>query len=420
MKELRCFFLSFAIGLIMFPLLSGQEPCTAMEQKALQEKRDPLYAWREQQIETFTEEWIAAGQEAARAREIVTIPVVVHIIWNEEAENLSDEQIASQIEALNADFRLLNSDIARLPLSFSGLAADCEIEFCLASLDPQGFPTSGITRTQTNDKCIGQEVTIDNRQAIHYTKLGGSDAWDPTQYLNIWVGNLCGVLGRGSFPAQAGGPEDGVVVDPANFGTLGILPPYHLGRTLTHEVGHYFNLRHIWGDSTDECDDDGVEDTPLQKSFYLGCPPHPQVSCGSEDLLMNYMNYTDDACMYLFTKGQKERMLAALYGPRSSLLNSKGCALDPPGELPIGLKEENVLLVPNPTTGPFVVQVMIQDNALASIEIINSQGQVVRALERYIRESRPIDLSHFPDGIYFVRITIEQQQVVKKLLLTKE
>jgi hypothetical protein len=400
--------------------LAAQEPCTAQQYEATLLERSDYYRGRQEKIEAFTEEWMNRAGESATIREIITIPVVVHILWYEETENLSDEQVASQIEALNADFRLLNADISRLPLSFAGLAADCGIEFCLASLDPDGFPSSGITRTRIEEDCIGQAVAFDGRRSLYYTELGGRDAWNPEEYLNIWVGNLCGPLGRSSFPIEAGEAEDGVVVDPANFGTLGIPPPYHLGRTLTHEVGHYFNLRHIWGDSSDECDDDSVADTPLQRNFYLGCPTHPQITCESEDLFMNFMNYTDDACMYMFTHGQKERMLAALNGPRLSLLSSKGCALNKREENPLGLKSENVKIIPNPTTDRFVIRALIRENLPADIEIFNITGQLLMKGKQYIRESRPIELSHLPNGVYFVKITVGRQSVVKKVMFVRE
>lgn len=250
--------------------------------------------------------------------EIVRIPVVVHVVARTDAENISDDQVISQIEVLNKDYRATNADLAAVPDVFSSLVGDAKIEFVLATVDPDGDPTSGITRTSTTQSTFG----IDN--AIKFADRGGADAWPADRYLNMWVGLLRGgLLGYAQFP---GGPADtdGVVITHTAFGTTGTATePFNLGRTATHEVGHYLNLFHIWGDDGSGCGGtDEVSDTPNQGSENTGKPTFPKVSCNNGpagDLFMDYMDYVDDDTMVMFTAGQVSRMRTCLETARSSL-----------------------------------------------------------------------------------------------------
>ena len=256
----------------------------------------------------------------ARGTSVFCIPVVVHVVYRNASQNLSQAQIDSQIAVLNEDFRRTNPDAASTLATFQPVAADSEIEFVLATVDPTGAPTTGVTRTSTNVNAFS--VANDN---VMFTALGGRDAWPTHQYLNIWVAPLqSGLLGYAQFP---GGPAntDGVVITSTAFGRLGsAVSPSDLGRTATHEVGHWLNLRHIWGDGP--CGtDDSVADTPSSDAPNYGCTL-THVSCGSLDMVQNYMDYSDDACMNLFTAGQKQRMRAEFLpgGRRESLLTSPG------------------------------------------------------------------------------------------------
>ncbi|TAE48212.1 MAG: T9SS C-terminal target domain-containing protein [Bacteroidetes bacterium] len=294
-----------------------------MEHLELQKALDPGVESRMRQIEQFTEAF-AARQGQSNSRVVVTIPVVVHVVYNTAAENISDAQILSQITVLNADFRRLNSDANNT----WSQAADAEIEFCLASVDPNGNATTGITRTSSTRTSFS--YTSDN---VKFNSTGGKDAWPRDSYLNLWVCDLgSGLLGYAQFPGGAAN-TDGVVCDYAYFGTVGVATaPFNLGRTATHEVGHWLNLYHIWGDDGTSCTagSDQVADTPNQADENYGCPSGSIVSCSNGpagDMYQNYMDYTDDACMNLFTAGQKTRMQAVLApgGARASLLNSAGC-----------------------------------------------------------------------------------------------
>jgi hypothetical protein len=321
MKKIFTF---FAFGLLAAQFSFAQRVCGTNEAQQLIEQMDPSIIQNRQAIESFTNEFVTHYTEGERA--LVTIPVVVHVVWNTTAENISDAQIQSQINVLNADFRKLNSDAGNVPSAFSGLAADANIEFCLATVNPSGNPTNGINRVQTTATSFGTNNTVKS------SSTGGTNAWDRNKYLNIWVCDISGgILGYAQFPGGSAS-TDGVVIDYQYFGTIGTATaPFNKGRTGTHEVGHWLNLYHIWGDDGTGCTgSDLVSDTPNQADENYGCPSFPQVSCSngpSGDMFMNYMDYTDDACMYMFSNGQSTRMQAlfASGGARAALLTSNGC-----------------------------------------------------------------------------------------------
>lgn len=271
------------------------------------------------EIENFTQHWVTNNNKGSSGA-VITIPVVVHVLWNNPAENISHPQIQSQIDVLNQDFRKLNADTTSIPPAFQSLAADTEIEFVLAKQDVNGLPTTGINRVQTSINEVG------HFNSNHLLQV--SPSWDTASYLNIYVCEITDaayILGYATPPGQAFNGLDGVVVDYRYFGnTSNTVAPYNLGRTLTHEVGHYLNLLHIWGNSISCSTDDLVGDTPSQSGPNFGCNTHPLPSCNSNDMFMNFMDYGDDACIVMFSQGQKMRMLATLNGPRSGLLTSQG------------------------------------------------------------------------------------------------
>jgi hypothetical protein len=287
---------------------------------------DPNYARRLARIE----------EQAFRAREglmvlrpgCTRIPVVVHVVWKTPAQNISQAQIDSQIEVLNRDFRKRNPDSSSVPSVFAGVAADARLEFALATQDPQGNAHGGVIRVQTTRDNFGGD------DAVKHAASGGSDAWPRDEYLNVWVCQLSGgLLGYAQFP---GGPADtdGVVITHTGFGTTGTAAaPFNLGRTTTHEIGHWLNLRHIWGDDGSGCSgSDFVDDTPNQGGSNGGKPTFPTISCSNGpngDMFMNYMDYVDDDTMVMFTEGQVTRMHACLDGPRSAIGESIPCSTMP-------------------------------------------------------------------------------------------
>jgi hypothetical protein len=273
-------------------------------------RTDPNYRNNRRAIELKTRAMIRTLRFGAREKTI-TIPVVVHVLYNTDEQNITDEQINSQIDVLNKDYRAQNDDIGKVPDVFKSFIADTNIEFKLAD----------ITRTHT-DRTIFDPY--DETEPMKFTSKGGQDAWSRDKYLNLWVCLLDGgVLGYAQFP---GGPAetDGVVITYTAFGTTGTAAePFNKGRTATHEIGHWLNLRHIWGDSP--CGNDFVDDTPTQKEHNFECPTFPHITCNNGpngDMFMNYMDYTNDACMQMFSQGQSMRIEAALLGPRASLLEA--------------------------------------------------------------------------------------------------
>ena len=243
---------------------------------------------------------------------IIKIPVHVNVLYSNSSQNVSDNQIQAQIDVLNTDFRNNNSNISMLPSgsTFVNDVTDTEIEFLFNA-------SSDITRKSTS---ISAWSTNDDMKK---SSRGGIDPTSPNTTLNIWICNISGgILGYAQFP---GGPAstDGIVVAPQYFGTTGyVSAPFDGGRTATHEVGHYLNLRHIWGDG--RCNrDDFVSDTPTSDRPNYGCPGYPTAHCRSTDMTMNYMDYTNDDCMNMYSEGQKTRMRAIFQvgGPRETMAN---------------------------------------------------------------------------------------------------
>ncbi len=282
-------------------------------------ERSPEYRARLATLESATRSRLTRSE---RVPQTVTIPVVVHVVHRTEAENISKAQIDSQIVALNKDFRATNSDKGNTPAAWRGLVADAGIEFVLASKDPNGQPTDGVTRTRTTKTAFGTD------DGVKSAATGGANPWAPDQYLNIWVCTLAGgLLGYAQFPGGPA-PTDGVVIRNTAFGTNGTAqPPFNLGRTTTHEIGHWLNLRHIWGDTEDCSGSDNVDDTPNAAGPNYQKPTFPHVSCTNGpngDMFMNYMDYVDDDSMVMFTSGQAARMHAALATSRTGFLNGGG------------------------------------------------------------------------------------------------
>jgi hypothetical protein len=272
------------------------------------------------------------GQIARRSSSIMPafprlIPVVVHVLYQDEADNISDAQVHSQIDVLNEDFSGKNHDLGNVPEAFKQSIGVPGLEFHLATVDPAGAPTNGITRGHTSVSSFGVDDTMKSEAS------GGKSPWDTKRYLNIWVCRLNGgLLGYAQFPG--GDPAtDGVVINTTCFGRGGSAQdPFHHGRTATHEIGHYLNLSHIWGDArVPTCSDsDHVDDTPNQWGPNTGKVAFPSPSCQNHphgDMFMNFMDYVDDDTMVMFSKEQVLRMHAALEFSRSQLGTSMGNAV---------------------------------------------------------------------------------------------
>ncbi len=340
-----------------------QQRCGTVEYMQMQRKLGKI-----RQTDEQFEQWLATqGRNFLRQQQTrlqsgsYRIPVVVHVIHNGEplgtGTNISDAQILSQIDVINKDFNRLNADAVNTPPEFAAVAGSMDVEFVLALRDPFGLPTTGIVRVNggRSSWLVSQENDF---KALSY--------WPSEDYLNIWVLNLSGgFIGYAQFPvSELPGLEDyqngiaatdGVVIDYKAFGSIDygsfdLDPTYNKGRTLTHELGHFFGLRHIWGDQL--CGTDYVDDTPQQRTETIGCPAHPSATtCTTtvNKMFQNYLDYTDDACMNLFTQGQVLRMQLILDNPavprRNSLLNS-------PGLLPPNCSEPDVAIIDKIIPGP--------------------------------------------------------------------
>lgn len=348
---------------------------------------------------------------------VVTIPVVFHILYKNTTQNVSDAQIMSQLAVLNNDYRKLNADFSSVvPAAFQPLAADMEVVFCLATKTPTGNATTGISR-----KSVASSFKFDTK---YYTATGDL-AWDPTKYLNVWVGEFTdqSLLGWAYFPSEAGLADDGLAIEYKCFGTTGTaVSPYDHGRTSTHEIGHYFGLDHPWGQDSSLCgsttNDDGCTDTPATNNPYYGCPTFPDntnacTTSKNGSMYSNYMDYVDDICMAMFSLDQKTILQNTLSGPRLSLLTSNGCGS-------LGLSDieavDAITTYPNPASNYFMItspQALID-----TVEIYNSNGQFIKA-QKLTQINNIIDVENLPSGTYYLRIYNENKVVKSDKFIKK-
>lgn len=359
------------------------------------------------------------------ANAVVTIPVVVHVLYKNGTQNISDAQIASQLAVLNADFRKLNADFNTVvPAAFKPVGADLELAFCLATKKADGSSTSGIER-----KSVSNSFVFGNS----YYKSSGLAAWDPTKYLNIWVGKFDGAdeygepwegtLGFAYLPDAAGLPYDGLCIGYDVFGTTGTATaPFNKGRTGTHEIGHYFGLNHIWGDEEDSCGtaagNDGCADTPATKEPYYGSPTFPTnlyacATTANGSMFMNYMDYVNDNKMAMFTNNQKTITQNTMAGPRASLLNSNACALLAVDDVE---KSNAINVFPNPAVNYIsIASPLININ---EVEIFATDGKLVKKA-KVKNETDKIDVKQLPLGTYYVR-TYNESGFVKSMKFIKK
>lgn len=319
-------FLSIAIYSFSY---SQSHYCATNENLKDQLRSNPSLITHLQEVERQLQEQMHEGSRAS----VLTIPVIFHVIYNGDAygtgENITDEQILSQLDALNRDFNNWNADTIGIPAPFKPLLGNMQVEFCLARFDESGNITSGIER-------INLPSASYDRTAFE-TNVKPSTVWNANQYFNIWTGrftgDLNGVLGYAQFPGM-NPSTDGVVLRYDCVGTEGTINAGNeLGRVATHEVGHWMGLYHIWGDDGGEPNEcagsDSVGDTPNQRIEYYGRPVHPQVSCSAQNMFMNYMDYVDDSAKFMFSAGQVARARASLLSQRGQLLAaSSNCNLD--------------------------------------------------------------------------------------------
>lgn len=397
----------FSAFLLSFVIVHAQRTCaTSIKMNELFEK-DAKFKQHHQEVMNYIRnpESVNSLFKMRTAATVVTIPVVFHILYKNDTENVSDEQIMSQLTVLNSDYRKLNADFSSVvPSAFQSFGADMQIQFCIATKTPSGESSTGIVRKAVSSSFVFEDS---------YYTADGDDAWDTTKYLNIWVGSFLNtsLLGFAYFPSSAGQSDDGLCISFEAFGTTGTATaPFDKGRTATHEIGHYFGLDHPWGDDNSRCNtsanSDGISDTPATNGPYKGCPSFPAnaKACNATangSMFMNYMDYVDDGCMAFFTNGQKAVVQNTLSSSRLSLLSSSGCDA-------LGLDEQSAIdaiaLYPNPASQYFNITSV--QTKIDEVDIFDNNGRLVKN-QKLTQMNNIITIEDLASGTYFVRIYTE-------------
>lgn len=397
--------------------------CSTADAHAYLMASDSAYRVQQIQMEQYVEKWISDNPNY-EMKTTVTIPVVVHIIYKTTAENVSDVRVHEQIAETNADWAGTNSH--SMGSFATTLKANTGIQFCLATIDPNGNPTNGITRTQTTKSSFS--ITGYPQNCTGYpercTSSGGCDAWDVNKYLNIWVCNagssLCGIS---EFPTNPLNNYYGTTIHYQFFGHTGASAPYNLGGTYTHEAGHCFNLYHIWGDDGGGCSgSDNCNDTPNQASENYGALSGMHTdACTTTSpgiMYMNFMDYSDDISYANFTPNQVARIQAmiAANGACHALSLSTRCS-------GAGITEteaiSDITIYPNPTQGMINISFRLTNADNVEITVSNLLGDVVSKVtrENVTSVNLSLDLTDQSSGIYYVQIKSGSQTLTKKISL---
>ena len=418
--------LLLSIALIL-PLLFGhtsfaqttRQRCSTVEYREQMLKTHPEIATIREKIEQEMQQWLLNNNKNPQPQAIVYVPVVVHVVYNTTAEDVPDQYINDQIYQLNLDYSKANFDwSSATPAVFQSVSANCEIQFCLAIKDPTGATTTGIIHKQTT---VTQFTSNDD---VKFSANGGDDGWPSTQYLNLWVCNLqAPLLGYGTPP---GGPSnvDGVVLHYTTLPGPPNDPNYNLGRTGTHEVGHWFNLEHINGDAN--CGNDLINDTPLQDALHFGVQVHPLhvnncAGTTNGEMFMNYMDYGDDVAIVMFTTGQKNRMKSCLNTTRSGIgpASLTKCVAD----LSVHglLSSDNLSVFPNPSSGNFSLTLNLDNISTADMIIRNAVGETILSKKVSFNSGKTIEVKtdNIPDGMYFIELKTAQGVIAKKVVFNR-
>jgi hypothetical protein len=360
---------------------------------------------------------------------VYTLQVVFHVLYNNNLENVHDSTIVSQMEILNADYRRLNADTTVTRDIFKPVAGDAKIQFELAIKDPNGNPTDGINRVYTTNSTFYSQQRSDD---MKFGSKGGTDAWDPQKYLNIWVCDYsipnfgASILGYAYPPRGSRNWTGGVdnisdsrqgvmlhyqIVGRYNRAASSSTLRYAAGRTATHEVGHYLGLRHTWGDGSNRtgCDlDDFIEDTPNERTengFNEECAGDRNTCIDAQndlpDMTENYMDYSRNTCQNMFTKQQIAVMRFNLVNLRAGMAANPSL-ISNPNFIPI---EGYFAILDNAVESNFEVYIKDEDADSKSITIRNTIGEVVAEYNNYGKlEGKKIDASFLASGIYYVTV----------------
>ncbi len=420
MKARQFLFITSFLVFIILPHNSYAQlhrNCGTMSHLRYQEVKHPFLKKRIEAQNIAIAKWNKSRSKASDDT-IIHIPIVFHIIWTTAIQNISAAQIFSQLFVLNQDFRHNNADSINTPSQFQALMADVGVEFCLAHQDPNGNWTDGITRTHSTKSVFDM-----NTDDAKFSAQGGYDAWDATKYLNIWI--VPAITNNGSsdilgYTQMPGGnwSTDGIVIGYKYIGTMGTAhSPFNKGRTATHETGHWLGLYHIWGDDNGACwGSDYVDDTPNQAAYNYDCPTDPHISCSNNgDMFMNYMDYTDDSCMNMFSLGQKARMRAVLNTTRVAIKTSGRCMAN--AIIPAS-KEFNFQVYPNPSNQSINISNYPIHLRSFKVRIINMEGkQVYQSTYPANRQSINISIKELKSGLYLIQLSDDQNFGFNKLII---
>lgn len=408
-------------GLFLSTNITAQQKCATNEAVQQQMAANPEYARKlRENKKSFANYQRREDLKPPNERKTtINIPLVVHILYNTADQNISDAQVQSQIDVLNEDFTASNSDYNNYDAGYAGVRGDADYKFCLDQ----------IIRKQTSKKFFGIN------DGMKKSRQGGSEAIDPLHKLNIWVCNLQNYLGYAYLP---GAPAEifGVVCHYRAFGrgvNYNLFAEYNLGRTTTHELGHCFGLEHMWGDAN--CGNDFVDDTPLHNTANFGCPQQGHLStCTGNplEMWMNYMDYTDDRCMYFFSNGQVSR--ANFFIENDELLNSfvnSSCSNGPGNNKLItgakttinsSLKVEGTgfQIYPTFASNKITLEISSETTGNADVNIYNQSGALVMKQKIYVSEgpgTNTIDVSRLANGFYILQLNQGQERKSKKFII---
>lgn len=430
--------LLLSFGLLSFFSISQQIIDKCLSHKAIlyQESLTPGYI---NQVNAVFEHAKAhqSNYSQEKINSLYTIPVVFHVVYNTAQQNIPDSVIIDQIRVLNNDYNRLNADTINMRSDFDDVAGSPRIEFRLAQIDEFGNPTTGITRTNTATTSFGSVGAITGSfvdlEKVKSTADGGIDPWDQSKYLNIWVCNMSinffgqeitALLGYATPPdglpnwptGATSGMSDGVVLQ---FQTVGTNNPNQidmgnglqntLGRTASHEVGHYLGLRHIWGDG-DCAAEDGIDDTPnADAESNFDCDDTKNTCVDNilgvdlPDMIENFMDYSADDCQNSFTQGQGDLMIGVLENERYDLVHNNPASIN-------DLDVTDLNVFPNPTVNTIT---LTHKNNISEIQLAGVYGNVIQSTLS-IESGSVISLENYPVGIYFIQYVSESGLVYSK------
>lgn len=397
----------------------AQRTCASYEHLQAQIKSDPAFARKVKESEISFDSYIRQSQTQKGKPTTLTIPVVVHVVYNSPAQNISDAQVQSQIDVLNEDYTAKNKDYNNYDAGYGGVKGDADVKFCLVQT----------RHVSTNRKLFGTD------DGVKKTRQGGDDAVDPMHTLNVWVCNLGqSLLGYAQFP---GGPPEtfGIVILYTAFGRgsqYNLLAAYNLGRSATHEIGHCLGLRHIWGDAT--CGNDFVDDTPLHDSPNFGCPPegHRSLCTGTPlEMWMNYMDYTDDRCMYFLTDGQVSRADYFIdTDPQLQSIVSSSCTTittnttfvssTNTGSSSFRTAMGEFAVYPSVTNSIVNIEFTGINNGAVEVDIYSTVGALVMRQRLAVAEgmnTKTMDLARLQNGVYILQLNQGSTKSIAKLIV---